>query len=225
MAKDTTLTVFEGAEVELKNIEVVPYGLKFNADVSREEWGTAFQKLNHVNTVYQWYLGDLVAQADWQWKGEMYDYMMEVTGLEYGYLRQLASIATTFPQDVRKFIYENVRLNEQPTKLSNTHFAVAQSLMNKDPEQAVNFLVRAGREGWTVATLREEIARWKNNGKAVVKDVDEDVVAFKESTKKFFPKLMNLVEVRGYDSETEFLEELKYAVEMRLAALEEDEEE
>lgn len=210
-------------EVELvsDNIQVVPYGLKFNAELSRDEWINAFQSLQHVGSVYQWYLGDLVAQADWQWKGELYDMMMDSTGLDYGTLKNLSSIARTYPADIRKFIYESVNESQVnlTSKLSFTHFEKTAPIMNKDPEKAADFLIRAGREGWTVATLREEIARSKGK---VDREPDEDVVAFKETTKPYFKSVMNLVEVKGYDTEMEFLEELKYAVETRMANLEKE---
>jgi hypothetical protein len=166
MSNDNLQVVSEQVVLESKNIEVVPYGLKFTAAVSREEWGNAFNQLQHVNTMYQWYLGDLVAQADWQWKGEMYDLMMDITGLERNYLQQLASMSRTFSPETRSYVYEQVlRSNEEShTKLSFAHFAIVQGLMNSNLEHAVDFLVKAGKQGWTVAVLREQIARWKNGG-------------------------------------------------------------
>jgi hypothetical protein len=166
MSNDNLQVVSEQVVLESKNIEVVPYGLKFTAEVSREEWGSAFNQLQHVNTMYQWYLGDLVAQADWQWKGEMYDLMMNITGLERDTLHNLSSISRTFAPEVRAFVFEEV-IKSSPRgefKLSYNHFRIVASLMNTDPEHAVDFLVRAGKQGWTVAVLREQIARWKNGG-------------------------------------------------------------
>lgn len=209
-------------EVELvsDNIQVVPYGLKFNAELSRDEWINAFQSLQHVGSVYQWYLGDLVAQADWQWKGELYDMMMDATGLEYQTLKHYSNIARTYPADIRKFIYDSVESSLKGTsKIGIAHFKAVAPVMNQDPEKAADLLIRAGREGWTVVALRDEIARSKGK---VAREPDEDVVAFKETTKPYFKSVMNLVEVRGYDTEMEFLEELKYAVETRISNLEKE---
>lgn len=165
MSDKTVQKVSDEVVIESSNIELVPYGLRFVNEVSREEWATTFQKLQHVNTMYQWYLGDLVAQADWQWKGEMYDMMMEISGLERGTLANLANAARTYPAEVRQQIYESfikdVHVN---MKLSFEHFRITAPIMNKNPERAVDFLIRAGQQGWSVATLREQIARWKNGG-------------------------------------------------------------
>lgn len=211
-------------EVELlsDNIQVVPYGLKFNAELDRGEWSDAFLKLQHAGTVYQWYLGDLVAQADWQWKGEMYDMMMEVTGLERDTLYKMAGMARAYPHDIRKFIYDGIRDSnpESTSKLGFLHFRLVAPLMNSDAEKAVDMLIRAGREGWTVADLREKIAASK--GKSATKEQDEDVIGFKETTKPYFTRLMHLVEIKPYETEQEFLEEVKYAVETRLATLEKE---
>lgn len=163
------LVVATPVELASKNIEILPYGLKFVNSVTKEEWNTAFLSLQHANTIYQWYLGDLVAQAEYQWKGEMYDLMMESTGLERQTLAIFSSVARAYTPDVRQAIYDEVRvgvLREQNgyTKLSFSHFLRAASLMNSHKEQAIDFLIRAGREGWSTRVLEEQIARWKNGG-------------------------------------------------------------
>lgn len=159
--------VSEQVAIETKNIEVVPYGLQFKNELSREEFGRAFNKLQHVNTMYQWYLGDLVAQADSQWRGEMYDLMMDITGLERDTLKHLSNVSRAFPIGVRERIYESVINSSADVgtlKLGWSHFQSVAPLMSKHVEQAVDFLIRAGQQGWTVANLRDQIARWKNGG-------------------------------------------------------------
>lgn len=166
MTEKNLQVVTEQVVLESTNIEVVPFGLKFKAEVSREEWGSAFNQLQHVNSMYQWYLGDLVAQADWQWKGEMYDLMVNITGLDRGYLQNLANVSRTYPSETRQMIYESVMSAAHVNmKLSSEHFRIVAPIMHNDPEHAVDFLVRAGKQGWTVTTLREQIARWKNGGR------------------------------------------------------------
>ncbi len=151
-------------EIESANIKVVPYGLKFDGNVSKEEWNKAFLSLQHVNTIYQWYLGDLVAQAEHQWKGEMYDLMMESTGYDYGTLKVFSSTSSTYPPEIRDYIYNEVKSYGGVTKLSYEHFRRAASMMNSHREHAIDFLIRAGKQGWSTRVLIEEITKWKNGG-------------------------------------------------------------
>jgi hypothetical protein len=145
-------------QIASKNIQVTPYGIEFSGAPSIDEVTNALKNVMKVDTMLQFYIGDLINQATYQW-GEKYDKWEEITGYEYITLAQFAQVSERFPADVREQIFSPGTKNANA--ISFKHFRLAAPLSD---EKALYFLgmVRDGK--WSVAKLVDEIKRDKNGG-------------------------------------------------------------
>lgn len=147
--------------IKSPNIKATQYGIEFTGNPSIKEWYQAVQAVQRVNGMCQWYLGDLIVYAESPvtgWGESKYNDLLDATGYDYGTLANFASVARRFGTDFRK----NVSLQgEMFSNVSFTHFKAVTSLSD---EKAFYFLEMVRDGGWSVAKLREEIARYKNGG-------------------------------------------------------------
>ena len=141
--------------IESKVIKVTPYAIQFDGSPSPKEWLQAVHAVNRAHSMCQFYLGDLVVRAEYEW-GDKYTELMEATGYSYMTLARFASVSRRFTPDARKAVFS---VNTKNSGVSFTHFQECQGL---DDKHAFYFLEMCRDAGWTVAKLREEIKHWKS---------------------------------------------------------------
>lgn len=167
--KETGEVLEENNDVRLTvtspHINRLAYGLQIESGITKEEWTAAFLKVKDLESLSQWFIGDLMIKAKEMWEGEMYDKMIAATGYEYQTLANLLYVASAFSPSDREYVYNEVfsASAEKLSKLSVSHFIrVAPLMLNTNTKGfAFDFLIRAGKEGWTRDTLIEQIRQWK----------------------------------------------------------------
>lgn len=171
-------------QIASKNLKVTKYGIEAVSAPTVDEIQSALKSIMKVDTMCQFYIGDLINIADYQW-GEKYDKWEEATGYGEGYLRQMSHVSSRFSSEFRE------GLLGQPNKsniISFEHFKKAAPLSD---EKAMYFLemVRDGK--WSVAKLEEEIKRSKNGGTLPTKttepvEIPDGFAAVKEAEQMFY---------------------------------------
>lgn len=190
------------------------YGAEITTALTPDEWCKAVEAVGKVNSMTQFYLGDLVVYAEspvtgW---GEKYTDLVELTGYEYESLKQYATVARQFPREFRELVYAHT-----PANISWGHFQKAQGL---DLDTAKHFLTTAGEAGWSTRRLAEEVAKYKAGGR--LEDVGEEepigYKSFKQQMKNQFKNYMPQRPDEEYD-EVAWLTEIRDWAEARLEEL------
>lgn len=209
---DKELTTTAVTDLETQHIKVTPFGMEFTGKPSTEEWYDVFMKVSRANSMTQFYLGDMVVEAEFQW-GDKYTDLMELTDYSYETLKQYAAVARRFGPQFR----ENC-VNVHTNLPSWSAFLKVASL---DDDRALYYLGMVVNGNWSIRRLEEEVKRYKNGGSLPEStEEDEEVREFKSSTKKYFSRILGYLEVRPYEDEVDFLTELKDVVNGRLEELE-----
>jgi hypothetical protein len=145
----TEVAVFDGehgpdAGQELQatvDVQMTDTGWCPLGDMSFEQWEAAGQQLQRMGRAWQWWIGDWVRYGEQRY-GEKYAQAIELTGLEYGTLANIISVA------------RRVDTSRRRENLSWSHHAEVASL--EPPEQQA-WLERAEHDGLTVAKLRSRL--------------------------------------------------------------------
>jgi hypothetical protein len=157
MSKELEAIVKDDLELSTQHIKITPYAVEIEGKPSTEEWYEAFQKIGRINGLTQFFLGDLVVCAEFEW-GDKYTELIDLTGYDYQTLRDYATVARRFSPTFREEICRDVTTNQLP---SFNAFRTVQSI---DDERAKYFLRMVVDGKWSVIKLREEVKRYKNGG-------------------------------------------------------------
>lgn len=155
MTKELEIKVEKAVELASQHIKVTPFGLEFEGKPSTEEWMNAFQKVAQLHGMSQFYLGDLVVEAEYEW-GEKYTDLIDLTGYDYHYLSQMAQVARRFSPKFREEIFK--------TGLKIPPYKAFYKVASLDDERAKYFLMMLSEANWPVSKLEEEVKRYKNGG-------------------------------------------------------------
>lgn len=148
--------------IKSPNIKATQYGIEFTGNPSIKEWYQAVQAVQRVNGMCQWYLGDLIVYAESPvtgWGESKYEDLLEATGYEYSTLAGFAKVARRFSPEIREAVLE-----KDLRTYANVSFGHFERVAPLSDEKALYFLEMVRDGGWSVAKLREEIARYKNGG-------------------------------------------------------------
>ena len=129
------------SDIQLASTErcqITATGLVIAEDASEDELIMIGRQLATAERSLMWWVGDLAATAARRY-GETYDVVMEATSLDYGTVRNAASIA-------RKF-----ELSRRRDNLSWSHHAEVASL---EPDYADQALEEAEKQGWSQKDFR-----------------------------------------------------------------------
>lgn len=157
MTKELEVNVEKAVELASQHIKVTPFGMEFEGKPSTEEWMNAFQKVAQLHGMSQFYLGDLVVEAEYEW-GDKYTELIALTGYAYDTLARCANIARRFPASFRKEIVGRSAKNRIPA------FNSFKEVQSVDDEKAMYFLQMVNDGNWTNDELVEAVKRSKNGG-------------------------------------------------------------
>jgi hypothetical protein len=124
-----------------QRVTVTKTSLAISAELTRDEWENLGEQLGEVGDSTAWWIGDWINAGERNY-GEKYTRAEEVTGLDYGTLRNYAHGASRFD------------LSHRNDKLSFRHHMVVAS---HDSEAAAIWLGLAAEHGWSVRELQEQI--------------------------------------------------------------------
>jgi hypothetical protein len=187
---------------------ITPTGIEFHQDLSFAEWDALGQKLAPIGKSIGFILGDWINYGSQKSYGEKYDEAVARTGIDYGYLRNMAYVA------------RKVSLSCRRDNLAFEHHAVVAKLK---PDEQTHWLEMTKEHKLTVRRLRKSInfgrlateeevqgdpadrghvtylallnrlRRWwaRETGKAPVEDWDDDR---REGLKKDFKLILDIYE-------------------------------
>ncbi len=128
---------------EVEPFEIAPLGLRVHGRPTLKQWIEFGRKLWGIRRALQWTIGDWLnygeSRTDW---GEKYAQALDEMDFDYGYLRNMASVAQKFD------------LSRRRDKLSWSHHQAVAAL--PAPEQDT-WLKRAEADHWTRGYLRGQI--------------------------------------------------------------------
>jgi hypothetical protein len=141
-------------QINNPNVEVSPYGIKFLASVSEEEWLKIFDAVQAVQGVIQFYLGDLAVYAESPvtgWGHSKYDELVAKTGYDQESIEQMAMVSRRFPVEFRK---------TGGTGTTHLPWSFYKALAVVSSDSDVQNLINQCIEGkWTRVRLREEVQK------------------------------------------------------------------
>lgn len=114
-------------------------GLSAPDSLALDDWEAVGGVLGRIEGALQWWIGDWMALGNKAW-GIKYERAMEITGLSYKYLRNIASVT-------RKY-----QLSSRKDNLSFAHHLIVASL---HPDRREALLNQALEHAWTTAQLSE----------------------------------------------------------------------
>jgi hypothetical protein len=187
---------------------ITPTGIQFHQDLSFAEWDDLGQKLAPIGKSIGFILGDWINYGSQKNYGEKYDEAVARTGIDYGYLRNMAYVA------------RKVNLSCRRDNLGFEHHAVVAKLKSDEQEhwlemtkqhkltvrrlrKSINFGRLATEEEVqgdpadrghvTYLALLNRLRRWwsRETGKAPVDDWDDDR---REGLKKDFKLILDIYE-------------------------------
>jgi hypothetical protein len=187
---------------------ITPTGIQFHQDLSFSEWDDLGQKLAPIGKSIGFILGDWINYGSQKNYGEKYDEAVARTGIDYGYLRNMAYVA------------RKVDLSCRRDNLGFEHHAVVAKLKSEEQEhwlemtkqhkltvrrlrKSINFGRLATEEEVqgdpadrghvTYLALLNRLRRWwsRETGKAPVDDWDDDR---REGLKKDFKLILDIYE-------------------------------
>lgn len=129
----------------IANLEINECSLIIPPNMTIEDWETVGLRLGELNKRMQWWIGDWLNFGEAQY-GEKYSQAMDATELDYGSLRNIASVARKFPPKYRN------------PNVTFSHHAVLTTL---ELDDAKNVLKKIEEHGLTVKETREIL---KKNG-------------------------------------------------------------
>lgn len=141
-----------------KNLKVTEFGIEETGNATAEEIQSALKSVMKVDTMLQFYIGDLINIASYKW-GEKYDKWEQATGYEYKTLKQFSYVATRFPASFREAV-----CLARKTIVNVVSFDSFLNVASLSDEKALYFLEMVRDGGWSRDKLRDEIARSKNGG-------------------------------------------------------------
>lgn len=121
--------------------ELSPQGLVVHGSPTFEQWATFGGRLFGIKSAVQWAMGDWINYGETRW-GEKYAQALDVFDLDYGYLRNLAWIASRFD------------LSRRRVTLSWSHHAVTAPL---ETAQQDGLLLEAQTKQLSRDDLRERV--------------------------------------------------------------------
>ena len=81
--------------IKIEKCQITKNGLKFNKDLSFEEWQEIGKQLQKIHGSIQWWIGDWLNFGERKW-GEKYTQAIEETGLDYDTLATYKRISQIF---------------------------------------------------------------------------------------------------------------------------------
>lgn len=116
-------------------------GMIVEGEPTVEEWTSVGEAIHQITGSVQWLIGDWLVFGEKKY-GETYLPAIEATGMDYGSLRNIKSVA------------ENVQLSLRNDNLSFNHHVAVSAL---PPEQQREWLERADQDDLSVSDLRKAI--------------------------------------------------------------------
>lgn len=208
MSENKLQVVNEGLETQ--HIKVTAFGVDFDGKPSTEEWYDVFMKVGRANVMTQFYLGDMVKEAEFQW-GEKYDDLVDLTDYDNSTLRKYVYVARRFDSDFREAI-----CSRAGTIPSWTAFKIVAPL---EDDRAMYYLEMLVKGNWSTRRLEEEVLRYQSGG-SLPERAEEPVgyKSFNEFKKKFFKDFTPSLTEEEYDEQT-WLSEIIDIAEARLEDL------
>lgn len=185
MTKDIEVQV-DAEVVDSKNIRITPYGVEFENKPTIEEWHKAVQGVQKIHGMMQFYLGDLMVFAESPvtgWGENKYEDLMVATGYDYNVLANMTRVARRFDPKFREEILNVNIKNPVP-------FTAFQEVASLEDVPAKYYLEMVRDSRWTIAKLREEVAKFKNKG-ILPKKVEKNVVQWRQDVKDSLKKIID----------------------------------
>lgn len=214
---DTAIEVKATQEVvDSQHIKVGQFGITFDGAPTIREWHETVLAVQKVHGMLQFYLGDLMVYAESPvtgWGQSKYEELIATTQYDYPTLRNYASLARRFSVGFREEIMS------PRGDISFSHFKEVWSL---DDVPAKYYLEQSRDQRWTVAKLREEVAKFKNRG--VLPEPEEEIerpvgeISFQIQARRFFKGYVPNIVDRDY-TEREWLLEVRDVIDDRLGEL------
>lgn len=132
-------------------VRISKTGLRLPAEMTIAQWQRVGTQLANLFDASAWALGDWAHRGEWEF-GSKYRTAIATTGLDYGTLRNYASVAGRFDVSRRR------------DKLSFGHHAVVVALPIDAQDR---WLDQAERYGWSVRELRDQIRGGRELGPVV----------------------------------------------------------
>lgn len=143
-------------ELVTDHLKVTPYSVEVNGKPSAEEWMDFFRKVSQVNSMSQFYLGDLVVCAEFEW-GDKYTDLIDLTDYDYDTLTKYASVARRYSPEFREEVAHVGKI--MPS------WSAFKTVASVDDDRAKYFLRMVVEGGWSIRRLEDEVKRYKNGGK------------------------------------------------------------
>ena len=131
--------------IKIEKCQITKNGLKFNKDLSFEEWQEIGKQLQKIHGSIQWWIGDWLNFGERKW-GEKYTQAIEETGLDYDTLATYKRISQIF-----EFTPRGVNLSW------SAHREIASAPSEKQNE----LLQKADKEELTSREIREMVREMK----------------------------------------------------------------
>ena len=187
---------------------ITPTGIQFHQDLNYEEWDDLGQKLAPIGKSIGFILGDWINYGSQKNYGEKYDEAIARTGIDYGYLRNMAYVARKVDLSCRRdnlaFEHHAVVAKLKPDEQSHWLDMTKQhKLTVRRLRKSINFGRLATEEEVqgdpadrghvTYLALLNRIRRWwkRETGKAPVEEWDDDR---REGLKKDFKLILDIYE-------------------------------
>jgi len=133
------------AVATIVDVELDETGWRPQGNMSFEQWEAAGRELMQMGRAWQWWVGDWVLYGEQNY-GEKYAQAIELTGMEYGTLANVISVARKVDSSRRR------------EDLSWSHHVEVAPL---PPREQDKWLDRAREEGMTLARLRSSLSATK----------------------------------------------------------------
>jgi len=98
-----------------------------------EQWAMVGQKIGEINKQISWWVGDWINYGEHKY-GEKYSQAMEATELDYGHLRNVASVARHFAPENRN---QDLSFSHHAL-LTNIEIAEAKQIMNQTADKKLS---------------------------------------------------------------------------------------
>jgi 16S rRNA G966 N2-methylase RsmD len=131
-----------------KNVEFTPTGLKFNADISFDDWLLLGNYLKHIEGAVHWWIGDHLNYGQQEY-GKMYEQMLDSTEFSYGTLRK------------DKYVAGRIELFRRRNNSSWSHHAEVARMELDDQDYWLDI---AEQEGLS----QREFRRWIKRGRPAI---------------------------------------------------------
>ena len=142
----TELDTVNAAGLSLgEKVQASVIGLRFDDGLDFIEWAKIGSGIGAAIEATAWWIGDWVNYGQWEY-GAKYEAALDVTGLDYGTLRNIASVC------------EKIELSRRRDTLTFSHHIEVASL---EADQQNVWLGRAISEQWSRDQLREALRETK----------------------------------------------------------------